>query len=126
MHDAVFAAKAKITEIKLSQASASVQDLAARLTAADFPTRFTIDKLEFLRNISAEIDALSASDRVLLDFTKYNKLVDSYGNYVASVNDEATAIKNTANNGAAAAAAMAAVLTGAAAAAAVVLKRVLF
>ena len=126
MHDAVFAAKAKITEIKLSQASASVQDLAARLTAADFPTRFTIDKLEFLRNISAEIDALSASDRVLLDLTKYNKLVDSYGNYVASVNDEATAIKNTANKGAAAAAAMAAALTGAAAAAAVVLKRVLF
>ena len=126
LYSAVFEAKAKINAIRLSQATEKVRTLAAKLTADDFPTVFTMDKLEFLKGISAEIDELEAADRALLDLTKYNALVESFGDYVASVNNEAGTIKDVANKGVASAAAVAAAVTGVAAAIVATLKRVLF
>ena len=72
------------------------------------------------------IDELEAADRALLDLTKYNALVESFGDYVASVNNEAGTIKDVANKGVASAAAVAAAVTGVAAAIVATLKRVLF
>ena len=126
LYNAVFDAKAKINAIKLSQATEKVRALAEKLTADDFPTKFTVDKLDFLKGVSAEIDELEAADRALLDLTKYNALVESFGEYVASVNNEAGAIKDAANKGAVSAAAAAAAVTGVAAAVVATLKRVLF
>ena len=92
MVDVVLAAKKVLFDLKLSNASLIVQTLQSDINA--LPDAFNINDLGKLKAISERIKDLQPEDKILLDLTKYNKLVSEYENYCASLETEINPIIN--------------------------------
>lgn len=92
MVDVVLAAKKVLFDLKLSNASLIVQTLQSDINA--LPDAFNINDLGILKAISERIKDLQPEDKILLDLTKYNKLVSEYENYCASLETEINPIIN--------------------------------
>ncbi len=79
-------AKQDLFELKLAGASEEVRTLQEDIY--NMSKKFSIDKLDELKAITARINNLAASDKVLLDLTNYNEFVASYNEYIEKINSE--------------------------------------
>ena len=86
-------AKQTIRKLKLAQASQKIQALDARIS--NLPLEFSLDRLEEFQAITNELSELTKSERSLIDLTNYNKLLESYESYLASVDKDAAKAINS-------------------------------
>lgn len=113
LYQPVAAAKLKINELKLANSSDKLKALAAKIKA--LPTQYDSSVWSVLAEITSELDSLNVSDKLLLDLTVYDALMDEYNAYVDGVNSEFDAIDSVVNapvSGGRAAAQAAATATG--------------
>ncbi len=89
-------AKRTVSYLKLVTAPRNVQLLQTKIDSLS--TTFDIQKFDELQAISAEISALTNSQRAMLVLDNYNALLASYNDYVASINDQVEQNKATANS----------------------------
>lgn len=88
-------AKQTVRKLKLSLSSQELQQF--DIILGQLPTEFKLEDLAQLKEIASKLSSLSRADRALLDLTNYNKLLESYNKYLASVNNEAEPIVNSVN-----------------------------
>lgn len=96
MVNVVKTAKARIIEIKLQNASDTVKKLNEEVKK--LPTVFEISNLTYLMDLNERINALKYEERTLLDLTNYNLLLESYGKYIESLNEEINTVNNNQNS----------------------------
>ena len=84
--EVVTKAKAELKKLQFENASKAVKNLQAEINA--LPATFNISLLTQLNDITTRLNNLSLSDRGLIDLTNYNKLIESYKAYVASITDD--------------------------------------
>lgn len=89
-------AKEAIRKIKIESASDALKALDKDIMA--LPDKFSVDILDKLIDISARINdgsIVRPTDRILLNFDKYDKLIEEYGEYLKNANAEFDEIEKT-------------------------------
>jgi hypothetical protein len=86
-------AKERIAALKLANANKTVQALQERINA--LPDLFKVSDLETLAALAADINALPLEDRVILDLTKYNAIMEQYNEYRATIDTEGQAVRQS-------------------------------
>lgn len=126
LEKAVRDAKKTLTEMQVATAGRDFKNLLAKLEA--LPEHFSADMLSQLKDINAEITALTGDERRLLtateEYAKYLNIVEEYNAYCATVTEEGDEAANAAVSAFAySAAAVAAAATALSAAAFIAKKR---
>ena len=118
---AVRDAKSKLTELQIAAAGKDFKNIRAKIN--ELPAQFDISRLELMREIYGEINALRTEEQILLretdEYAKFAALSAGYDEYCKTVKEEgdearAAAISAFAYSAAAAIAATASVLSAAA------------
>lgn len=89
----VFEAKDALDALKRANASQKVKDVQALIDG--LPEEFSLSDLDEIRAVVEKINELTASDRALLDMTKYNKLRESYDLYRNVIEEETAPLKDS-------------------------------
>ena len=93
---AVLEARETLRLLKLSNASLSAQQLQEEIN--NLPDTFSISDLAMLQDIATRLSKLKASERTLLDLTKYTKLQNELKQYNQSVVEEIKPIMTVVDN----------------------------
>lgn len=91
--EVVIKAKAELKKLQFANASKAVKLLQTDIDA--LPEAFSIDLLAKLNDITVRLNNLSLSEKTLLDLTKYDSIVASYKQYVASIANDAAPLQNS-------------------------------
>jgi len=122
-------AKADLRRLILANASTKVKQLQAEIDALS--GEFTIDKFDTLKDLTKRINDLITADRTKLDRTNYDKLLNSYNEYLENLRTDVLPVikevaSTTAGSTVAPIVATASALTLAGAVFAIIKKRWLF
>lgn len=93
---AVQDAKTTIRNLKYANASEKVKAVQALIDA--LPDTFSIGDIETVKYVLEQMDALQASDRAILDTTKLDAFRASYNEYRDTITEQATPLKDAADN----------------------------
>ncbi|MDD7736170.1 MAG: leucine-rich repeat protein [Bacillales bacterium] len=97
MREIVLNANKRIKEIKLLNASKEIKDIQEAID--NLPNYFAPSMLEELNQLSLKISRLDIDDKLILDLTKYNGLLDSYQEYVSSLQGDIEEANKIADKG---------------------------
>ena len=97
MKNQVQNARYRLYELLRAEASQEVRDIQTALDNLDIT--FKLEDLNDLADLAARMNSLSRDERNILDLRNYDKLVASYNEYLATVNEDIAVVDKITENG---------------------------